>query len=83
MSLQRMMLRTSDVANIRCATCLFVVLFGVLRSDVHALCVGHAPIAPVRDPRKAPHFARRLRPLIGRDQSLYSSRVAVTITSHG
>ena len=68
MSLQRMVLKTSSLANIRSTTWPFLVLFGVARRDVHALCVGHAPIAPTCDPRKV------LQPLIGRDQSLYSSR---------
>ena len=53
MSLQWMVLKTSSPANIRSTTWPYVVLFGVLRRVVHALCVGHAPIAPTRDPHKA------------------------------
>ena len=60
-----MVLKTSSLANIRSTTWPFLVQFGVLRSDLHALCVGHAPIVPSRNARKA------LQPRVGRDRSLY------------
>ena len=60
-----MVLKTSSLANIRFTTWPSLVLFGVLRSDVHALCVGQAPM---RDACKA------LQTLIGRDRFLYSTR---------